>query len=140
MKTALAMAGVMMVSGVAAMAVFAQEKKPVPRCYEMRTYVAAPGKMEALHARFRDHTRRLFAKHGIEQIGYWTTTEGPDAARTLVFLLAYPSREAREASWKAFRADPEWVGAKKKSEADGVALVEKAIETFLAPTDYSPLQ
>jgi hypothetical protein len=105
------------------------------RCYEMRTYYAAPGKLEALNARFRDHACKLFEKHGVVNIGYWqplTNTENK-----LVYLLAYPSREAREKSWKEFMADPDWQTAYKESEKDG-KLVAKAEVVFLAATDFSP--
>lgn len=109
------------------------------RCFEMRTYVAKPGKLEALQQRFRAHTLRIFARHGMELIGFWTLTEGPDADRTLVYVLAYPSRAARDAAWKAFGADSEWAQAKAESEKDGV-LVEKATERFLTATDLSPIR
>ena len=126
-----------------AVTAFAQEEKkpeaPTRRFFEMRTYVANAGKIEALHARFRNHTLPLFKKHGMEVVGFWTPTSGEDADRTLIYLMAYPSPEAREASWKAFRADPDWVKAKAESEKDGV-LVGKVIETFMNPTDYSPIR
>jgi hypothetical protein len=105
------------------------------RCYEMRIYYAAPGKLEALNQRFRDHTCKLFEKHGMANIGYWlplTNTENK-----LVYILAYPSREAREKSWKAFMADPDWQSAAKQSEREG-KLVAKAESIFLTPTDFSP--
>jgi hypothetical protein len=105
------------------------------RCYEMRIYYAAPGKLDALNARFRDHTCQLFKKHGMVNIGYWMPIENPD--NKLVYLLAYPSREAREKSWKAFMADPDWQAAMKASEADG-RLVARAESIFLAATDFSP--
>jgi hypothetical protein len=105
------------------------------RCYEMRLYYAAPGKLDALNSRFRDHTCKLFEKHGMVNIGYWlpmTNTENK-----LVYLLGYPSREAREKSWKEFSADPDWQSAYKASEKDG-KLVTKADSIFLAATDFSP--
>lgn len=108
------------------------------RFFEMRTYIAPPGKLDSLHARFRDHTNALFKKHGIEVIGYWTPTDGDEAKNTLIYILAYPDREAREKSWKAFRADPDWTKAKDASEVNG-KLVEKVEEKFLKPTDYSPI-
>src|SRR5262245_61262270 len=76
------------------------------RVYEMRVYYAAEGKLDALNARFRDHTVKLFEKHGITNVAYLTPIENPD--RKLIYFLSYPSREAREASWKAFAADPDW--------------------------------
>ncbi len=108
------------------------------RLFEMRTYTANDGKMADLHKRFRDHTNRLFQKHGMTLIGYWTP-DGPDAENTLVYILAYPNREAREQSWKAFMADPEWQAAYKASHANG-PLVKKAESKFLNPTDYSPIK
>lgn len=106
-----------------------------PSVYEMRVYSIAPGKAEALHNRFRNHTLRLFVRHGIESVGYWMPTDTAD--QRLHFLLRYPSREAREASWKAFVADPDWQAAYKASEASG-ALVNKVENPFFIRTDYSP--
>jgi len=105
------------------------------RVFEMRTYYSSPGKLDALHARFRDHTKALFDKHGITNIGYWTPIENPDGK--LIYVLAYPSREAREVSWKEFSADPEWVQARAASEVDG-KLVAKVEQLFLSATDFSP--
>src|ERR1039457_1672092 len=105
------------------------------RCYEMRIYYATPGKLDALNTRFRDHTCKLFEKHGMVNIGYWlpmTNTENK-----LVYLLAYPSRDAREKSWKEFMADPDWQTAAKESEKDG-KLVLRADSVFLSATDFSP--
>jgi hypothetical protein len=106
------------------------------RVYEMRTYYANPGKLDALHKRFRDHTLALFAKHGIESIGYWTPVDNAD--NKLVFLLAYPSRDAREKSWKAFMDDPAWKKAFEDSHKDG-PLVARFESLFLQATDYSPV-
>lgn len=105
------------------------------RCFEMRVYYAAPGKLEALQARFRDHTCKLFAKHGMTNIGYWVPMENLD--NKLVYLLAYPSRAEREKSWKAFMDDPEWKAAYKASEVNG-KLVTKSDVIFLQATDFSP--
>ena len=105
------------------------------RCYELRIYHAAPGKLDALNSRFRDHTCKLFEKHGMANIGYWlpmTNTEN-----RLVYLLAYPNRDAREKSWKEFGADPDWQIVAKESEKDG-KLVLKAESVFLMATDFSP--
>jgi hypothetical protein len=104
--------------------------------YELRIYTINPGKSDALMARFRNHTLKLFRRHGIESLGYWMPTD--EADRRLHFLLRYPSREAREASWKAFQADPEWQAAYKASEANG-GLVAKAENPYLQLTDYSPV-
>ncbi|MEY2410965.1 MAG: hypothetical protein QOF48_3635 [Verrucomicrobiota bacterium] len=105
------------------------------RCYELRIYYAAPGKLDELHTRFRDHTVKLFEKHGMQNIGYWVPIENPD--NRLIYLLAYPDRASREKAWKAFQADPEWKAAQKKSEANG-RLVARADSSFWEATDYSP--
>jgi heme-degrading monooxygenase HmoA len=106
------------------------------RFFEMRTYYVAPGKIDNLNARFRDHTNTLFRKHGIETIGYWQRVDNKDV---LVYILAYPSREAREQSWKDFFADPDWQAAAKKSEENG-KIVAKVESVYLTPTDYSPIK
>jgi len=105
------------------------------RCFEMRTYYAAPGKLDDLLARFRDHTVRLFEKHGIQNIGYWVPVENSD--NKLVYVIAFPSREERDALWKAFGADPEWQSARKASEEKG-KLLDKVESVFLSATDFSP--
>jgi hypothetical protein len=117
----------------------ASTKVPANRFFEIRTYTAAEGKLDALHARFRDHTNRLFTKHGMDLVGYWVVNSGPNAGKDLVFILGYPSKEAREASWKAFVADPDWVKAKAYSEKGGT-LVSKVDSRFMDPTDYSPIK
>ena len=107
------------------------------RFYEMRTYHTADGKLQDLHNRFRNHTNRLFKKHGIEMVGYWTPADEPASKNTLVFILAYPSREAREKMWNAFANDPEWKKAAAESERNG-KLVAKVDQLYMNPTDYSP--
>jgi hypothetical protein len=109
-------------------------------CYELRTYRTAPGKMEALHKRFREHTLRLFARHAIASLGYWERLDKDGRlAGQLTFLLSYPDREAREKSWKAFLADPEWQAAAKESEANGPLLAKDGVTSILMKaTDYSP--
>ena len=107
------------------------------RCFEIRTYYAAPGKLEDLHKRFRDHTIKLFKKHGMEIVGFWGPTDKEKGSEnTLVYILAYPSRMARDAAWKAFGADPDWQAARKKSEENG-KLVDKVDSVMMAATDYS---
>src|SRR3954454_14133998 len=107
-----------------------EEKKADTRVFEMRTYYAAPGKMQALHARFRDHTCKLFEKHGMTIIGFWSPTDAKEAETKLVYILAYPSKEAADKSWKAFRTDPDWQKAQKESEKNG-KLVDKIESVFL---------
>ena len=107
------------------------------RVFEMRVYTTAPGKLDNLHTRFRDHTNRLFVKQGMSLIAYWTPNDNPN---TLIYVLAYPSLEARKRSWKAFMADPEWKQAWAASkEKAGGPIVTKVESTFMTPTDYSPI-
>ena len=115
------------------------DKKVDTRVFELRTYHAAPGKMDALNSRFRDHTCALFKKHGMTIIGFWNPSDAKNADKTLIYLLAFPSREAADKSWKDFAADPEWKKAKDESEKEG-KLVEKVERIFLNPTDYSPMK
>ncbi len=107
------------------------------RVYELRIYHAAPGKLDALNARFRDHTVRLFEKYGIENIGYWTPIENTN--NLLIYVLGHASRDAAKKSFSAFGQDPEWKAAAKASEANGPLLVKNGIESyFMEPTDFSP--
>ena len=105
--------------------------------YELRVYHTFEGKLDDLLRRFRDYTMRLFEKHGIRNVAYWTPVEEPLKGRTLFYILAHPSREAATANWNAFRNDPEWQEVQKKSEANG-KLVERVDSTFLTLTDFSP--
>ncbi len=107
--------------------------------FEMRTYITHEGRLDALNKRFREHTTKLFAKHGMTNVGYWTPAEGDEAKNTLVYILSFPNREAREKSWKDFIADPEWKAAQKASEADGPIVKEVKVQ-FLNPTDYSEIK
>jgi hypothetical protein len=104
-------------------------------CYELRVYYAAPGKLDDLHARFRDHTLKIFEKHGMVNYGYWTPMDNPE--NKLIYLLGHKSRDAAKESWKAFGSDPTWKRVQKESEANG-KLVNKVESTFLQRTDYSP--
>ena len=105
--------------------------------YELRVYHVYEGKLDDLLRRFREHTMKLFEKHGIKNVAYWTPTDEPLKGKTLVYLLAHPSRDAATANWQAFRDDPEWQSVRDKSEANG-KLVEKIDSTFLVLTDFSP--
>ena len=132
---------------LAAFLLFAAVSAPVARAedkpgkvFEMRTYYAAPGKMDDLHARFRDHTCGLFKKHGMELVGFWEPVDAKSGkGEKMVYILAYPSREAATASWKAFGADPEWQKARTESEKNG-KLVAKVESVFLNSLDYSPIK
>lgn len=104
--------------------------------YELRTYKAAEGKLDALNARFRDHTTRLFEKHGIENLGYWTPTDESASKDTLVYIIKHKSVAAASESWKAFIADPEW---KKAAAESGVGkLAKRPDSVYMEATDYSP--
>jgi hypothetical protein len=108
-----------------------------PKYYELRIYTPAPGKTDALHKRFRDHTMRLFTKHGIQNIGYWTAVDEKHQGR-LYFLLGYPDKESRARMWdEGFAKDPEWLKVLEESQRDG-KLLETIEQVFLVPTDYSP--
>lgn len=109
------------------------------RVYELRIYHVVPGKLESLAARFRDHTDKLFAKHGIKSVAYWTALDEPAKSNTFIYLLEHPSREEAAANWKAFQDDPEWKALKTRTEANG-KLVEKIDSTYLTPTDFSRLR
>ncbi len=122
----------------------AAEKKssidPHSRVFEMRTYYANPGKIEDLHARFRNHTNAIFVKHGMTLIGYWVPEKkSEDDPDTLVYILGYPSKEARQKAWKDFRDDPDWQAAYKKSTENG-RLIYKVDSVFMHATDYSPIR
>ena len=110
------------------------------RVFELRTYHTPPGKMPALHARFRDHSIALLERHGMKVVGFWVPTDADKgSADTLVYVLAHQSRAAADASWAAFRADPEWVKVKAESEKDG-SLTTKVESVYMSPTDYSPMK
>lgn len=106
--------------------------------YELRTYEAMPGKMKALLERFERHSVRLFRKHGMTPVGFWTPEIG-DWTNQLVYLLAHQDLAARERSWAAFRTDPEWISARDESEKNGPLLVRLRSE-ILQPTAFSDLK
>jgi NIPSNAP protein len=108
------------------------------KCYELRTYTCLEGKLEALKNRFRDHTVRIFHKHGIESIGYWVPEDSGLSKNTLIYLVAHPSRDAADKNWKEFLDDPEWKKVVAESEAGG-KIVLKMERIFLNPTEFSKL-
>jgi hypothetical protein len=105
--------------------------------YELRVYHAAPGKLSDLLSRFREHTIKIFDRHGIKSVAYWTPLDEPEKSNTLIYILQHPSREGAAANWKSFQDDPEWKNVKEKSEANG-KLVEKVDSTYMTLTDFSP--
>lgn len=113
------------------------EAQATGNVYELRMYTTYPGKLEALKARFRDHTITIFKRFNMKSVAYWTVIDpAPDAA-TLVYILEHPSREAAKANWAAFEADPEWRKVSAASEADG-KLVSHVQSIFLESTDFFP--
>lgn len=109
---------------------------PAGPVFEIRTYIASAGKLEDLHARFRDHTIRIFARHGMKSIAYWIPT---DQRNTLVYIIQHESRDAAARNWKAFMSDPEWVKIAAASNANG-NLVARADSYFATAADYSPVK
>ena len=110
---------------------------PASTVYELRVYHANEGKLDDLLKRFREHTTRIFEKHGMKNIAYWTPLDDPLKGRTLIYILGHPSREAAVSNWNAFSDDPEWQKVRDASEVNG-KLVEKVDSTFMALTDFSP--
>jgi hypothetical protein len=106
--------------------------------YELRTYTTNEGKLDALNARFRDHTVKLFKKHGIESVGYWVPTGKEKSKNTLIYVVKHKSREAAAASFKAFLADPEWKKVAEESQKDGKILAKRPESVFMETTAYSP--
>ena len=109
------------------------------KVFELRTYQATPGNLDNLHARFRDHTIRIFRKHGMEIVGFWSPTSEEEKDDILVYLLAHDSQEAANASWRAFGSDPEWERVAEESNRNGQILagVERK---YMVSTDYSPMK
>ena len=109
------------------------------KVFELRTYQATPGNLGNLHARFRDHTIRIFRKHGMEIVGFWSPTSEEERDDILVYLLAHDSQDAADASWQAFGADPEWASVAEESNKNGQILagVERK---YMVATDYSPMK
>jgi hypothetical protein len=109
------------------------------KVFELRTYTATPGNLQNLHARFRDHTIRIFGNHGMKVVGFWSPTSEEERGDTLVYMLEHASQEAANASWEAFGQDPEWAGVSEASNANGRILA--AVESkFMVATDYSPMK
>ena len=106
--------------------------------YELRIYECFSGRLPELHERFKNHTVRLFEKHGMKNVGYWTNVVGP-SNNELIYLLAFADLNTRMASWASFQSDPEWSRVKAESEKDGL-IVKSIKNSILAPAPYSPLQ
>ena len=124
---------------LAATLLFAGLANAQNRVYELRTYTCNEGKLEALKTRFRDHTIEIFKRHGMESIGYWVPQDGEKSKTTLIYVLAFPSREAATKSWDAFKNDPEWKKVAADSEANG-KIVKSVDSVFMDPADFSKLK
>lgn len=109
------------------------------RVFELRTYKATPGNLDKLLARFRDHTMRIFEKHGMTNIGYWIPTDEAESADTLVYLLSHESQEAATNSWRAFSQDPEWQKVNADSNANG-PILDSVQRKFMTATDFSQMK
>src|SRR3954447_9565729 len=109
------------------------------RVFELRTYHTPEGKLDNLLTRFRDHTIEIFNRHGMTSVGYWIPTDEPLKGKTLIYILAHPSREAAKTNWAAFRSDPEWKKVAAASEANG-KIVEKVDSVFMDPADFSAIK
>lgn len=109
------------------------------KVYELRIYTATPGNLDNLHARFRDHTIRIFSNHDMKVVGFWSPLSEEEADDTLIYVLEHASQEAANASWQAFGQDPEWKLVSEASNANGPILagVERR---YMTATDYSPLK
>lgn len=109
------------------------------KVYELRTYTATPGNLDKLLTRFRNHTMRIFEKHGMTNIGYWIPVDEAESGNTLIYLLAHDSMDAAARSWQAFGADPEWQMVNEESNADG-AILQSVVRKYMTPADFSPMQ
>ena len=109
---------------------------PPTTVFELRVYHTLEGKLPDLLKRFREHTTKLFERHGMKNVAYWVPMDEPAKSNMLIYILAHASREAAAANWKAFQADPEWIEVRSKSEEPG-KIVDKVESTFMTKTDFS---
>ena len=113
--------------------------EPLSHVYELRLYHVKEGKMDALKARFGDHTDAIFRRHNMKSIGYWSPQDAPDSQNLFVYILEHPSRQEAEKNWAAFQSDPEWKKVKAESEANG-PLVDHIDHYFMDPTSFSAIR
>ena len=128
-----------LVLGAALVQLRAAEPAASGRVFEMRTYHCFPGRLDALHKRFREHTMKVFEKHGMKNVAYWTFEDSPAKENTLIYVISHASRAQAKTNWAEFGADPEWQAIAADSEKDG-KIVEKVDSVFVDATDYSPLK
>ena len=127
--------------GAAVMLAFSYNSvaKPAQHVYELRLYHTKEGKLDALKARFSNHTDSIFKRYHMKSIGYWSPQDAPASQNLLIYVLEHPSRQEAEKNWAAFQADPEWKKVKAESEANG-PLVDHIDRYFMDPTSFSALQ
>src|SRR5688572_19179001 len=113
--------------------------EPAGKVFEMRTYHTLPGRLDALNKRFRNHTLKLFEKHGMTNVGYWVPQDSPARENTLIYVISHASREQAKANWAAFVADPEWKKVAEDSQKDG-KIIDRIESVFVDATDYSPIR
>jgi hypothetical protein len=109
------------------------------RVFELRTYTCFDGRLDALKARFRDHTIEIFKRHGMTSIGYWVPTDAEKSKNTLVYIIAHPSLEEAKKHWAEFRDDPEWKKVSADSEKDG-KIVSHVDSVYMTPADFSQIK
>lgn len=128
-----------LIIGLGAGFIFSSSAQEAGKVFELRIYTATPGNLENLHARFRDHTIRIFENNGMKIVGFWSPTSEEDAGETLIYVLEHASQEAANASWQAFGQDPEWKAVSDASNANG-AILAGVERRYMTATDYSPLK
>ena len=140
MKTSIVLSFASGAATMLAMSVMSRSFADAPNhVYELRLYHVAAGKMDALKARFGEHTDALFKRHGMKSIGYWQPEDAPSSQELFIYVLEHTSREDAEKNWASFQNDPEWRKVKAESEAHG-ALVDRIDRYFMDPTSYSALK
>ena len=117
----------------------AAQAQAANRVYELRTYTAPEGKLPELQKRFRDHTLRIFEKHGMKNVGYWVPQDAPAKDNTLIYIISHASRDAAKKSWADFGADPEWKKVAAESQVNG-RILSGVVSVYMDPADYSPMK
>ena len=135
---ALALAAVTLTAFVTGISV-GEARNVDTRVYELRTYTTNPGRLPALQKRFAEHTMRLFEKHGMQNVMYWTPMDSARKDNTLIYVISHASREAADKSWREFSADSDWAKAATASEVDGKILAKSPERVFMTATPWSPI-
>ena len=106
--------------------------------YELRTYTAPAGKLDALIARFRDHTEAIFKRHDLKVIGYWVPEDNKD--NQFIYIVEHKSKADADKNWAAFQNDEEWKKVRAESEKDGPLTSKPPERVFMDPVDFSKLK